>query len=184
MPDTHPGPVPPGRVIAIDPGDRWIGVALSDDHHRLALPNTTIDRRALPQNTAAAIAQRLREALGQDHAALLVVGVPYRRDGSEDAQAAGFHRLGQEVAAALGLPLAVQEERHSNTSALPLPTTTPAGARSGRGGRKPGALTPARRNRQRQQRHAGAAATILQRWLDAQLASPPTRPPTDHEVDA
>ena len=183
MPDTH-RPRPPRRVIAIDPGDRWIGVALSDDHHRLALPNTTIDRRALPQNTAAAIAQRLREALGQDHAASSSSAC---RTAVTDRKT---HKRPASTASVKKSPPRSDSPWPCRKSATPTPPPCrsppphPPALASGRGGRKPGALTPARRNRQRQQRHAGAAATILQRWLDAQLASPPTRPPTDHEVDA
>ena len=163
---TEPAP-PPGRVLAIDPGERWIGVALSDDARRLALPSTTVDRRALRPDTPAAIAARIRAAIAPDAPALLVVGVPYRPDGAEDAQAAAFRELGAGVAGALGLPLAVQGERHSNDAA-PTPTTVKP-----RSGRRPGAVSPARRARQREKQHAAAAATILQRWLDAQHAGEP-----------
>ena len=161
-----PEPAPaPGRVLAIDPGERWIGVALSDDARRLALPSTTIDRRALRPDTPAAIAARIRDAIAPDAPALLVVGVPYRPDGEEDAQATAFRELGAGVAGALGLPLAVQGERHSNDAA-------PAAGKP-RGGRRPGAVSPARRARLREKQHAAAAATILQRWLDAQRAGEP-----------
>ena len=154
-------------MLAIDPGERWIGVALSDDARRLALPSTTIDRRALRPDTPAAIAAAIHAAIAPDAPALLVVGVPYRPDGAEDAQAAAFRELGAGVAAALGLPLAVQGERHSNDAA-PAPM-----AERPRGGRRPGAVSPARRARQREKQHAAAAATILQRWLDAQRPDAP-----------
>lgn len=150
-----------GRVLGIDPGRRWIGLALSDDERRLALPLSTIDRRALDGNDADTIAARIREVLEGDQPALIVAGVPHRPDGAEDEQAAAFRALGERVAAALGLPVAVQDERHSNLTPL-----TPQSL----GGRKPGAVSPARRKRERQQRHAQAAAAILQRWLDAQNA--------------
>ena len=163
---TEPAP-PRGRVLGIDPGERWIGVALSDDARRLALPSTTIDRRALRPDTPAAIAACIRAAIAPDAPALLVVGVPYRPDGAEDAQAAAFRELGAGVAGALGLPLAVQGERHSNDAA---PAPKPE---KPRGGRRPGAISPARRARRREKQHAAAAATILQRWLDAQRAGKP-----------
>ena len=109
--------------------------------------------------------------IAPDAPVLLVVGVPYDPSGAEDAQASAFRKLGAGVAGALGLPLAVQGERHSNDAGPPLPVA-PAARR--RGGRKPGAVSPQRRTRERRTRHASAAATILQRWLDAQHApSPP-----------
>ena len=111
-----------------------------------------------------------------DAPVLLVVGVPYDPSGAEDAQASAFRKLGAGVAGALGLPLAVQGERHSNDSGLALPVA-PADRR--RGGRKPGAVSPERRTRQRRTRHAAAAATILQRWLDAQRAPSPQQMPGD-----
>ena len=183
MPDTHTGPVPPGRVLAIDPGERWIGLALSDDDQRLALPNTTIDRRTLPAATAAlaaALADAITRAISPDQPVLLVVGLPLRPDGTEDAQAASFRDLGARLAAALGIPLALQEERHSNRSLLPLAAPPPV--RHGRDGRRPGALSPTRRKREREQRHAAAAATILQRWLDARHAPQPLPPATDPDA--
>ena len=155
----------PGRVLAIDPGERWIGLALSDDERRLGLPLTTIDRRALPKGGATAIADQIRAALAPDRPNLVVVGVPHRPDGREDDQAAAFRALGERIAAALGLPLAIQSERHSNPGRGPLTRPSPA--------RRPGAVSPARRRRERQNRHALAAATILQRWLDAQHAPGP-----------
>ena len=161
---------PPGRVIALDPGERWIGVAVSDDARRLALPSTTIDRHALASDTPAAIAAHIRDAIAPDAPGapvLLVVGVPYDPAGAEDTQAAAFRALGAGVACALGLPLAVQGERYSNDAAPPIPA---APAERRRGGRRPGAVSPERRARERRSRHAAAAATILQRWLDAQQA--------------
>ena len=167
---------PPGCVLALDPGARWIGVALSDDARRLALPSTTIDRRALPSDTPSGIAAHIRDVIAPDAPVLLVVGVPYDRSGAEDAQASAFRELGAGVAGALGLPLAVQGERYSNDSGAPLPVA-PADRR--RGGRKPGAVSPERRTRERRTRHAAAAATILQRWLDAQHAPSPPQIPGD-----
>ncbi len=134
--------MPPGRVIALDPGERWIGVAVSDDARRLALPSTTIDRRALASDTPAAIAAHIRDAIAPDTPGapvLLVVGVPYDPAGAEDAQAADFRALGAGVAGALGLPLAVQGERYSNDAAPPSPA---APAERRRGGRRPGAVSP------------------------------------------
>lgn len=158
-----------GRVLAIDPGERWIGLALSDDDRRLGLPLATIDRRSLPSNDAAGIAGRIREIIAPDGPALIVIGVPHRPDGREDAQATAFRALGERIAAALDLPVAPQDERHSNAAQLLPPPLA--------GGRKPGAVSPARRKRERERRHANAAATILQRWLDEQRAPAPIGEP-------
>ena len=133
---------PPGCVLALDPGARWIGVALSDDARRLALPSTTIDRRALPSDTPSGIAAHIRDVIAPDAPVLLVVGVPYDRSGAEDAQASAFRELGAGVAGALGLPLAVQGERYSNDSGpprFPWPRRTGAAAGASRARSAPSA---------------------------------------------
>ena len=72
-----------GRVLGLDPGERWIGVAVSDDDRRLALPLLTIDRRVEGDDGAGLIAERL----DAESATLVVVGVPLNPEGEEDAQA-------------------------------------------------------------------------------------------------
>ncbi len=140
-----------GRVVGLDPGERWLGVAVGDGESRLALPLGTIDRRAQDDDGVA----RIRALLGPEGASLVVVGVPLDREGREDAQAVSFRALGERIAQALGLPLAVQSERHSN----------PPPAREAKASQR-GHLSPARQRRRRRQAHALAAATILQDWLD------------------
>jgi len=171
MPDD-PTPGLPGRVLAIDPGERWIGLALSDDERRLGLPLTTIDRKSLPhggpkRREAVAIADAIRDAIAPDQPNIVVVGVPLRPDGTADDQAASFQHLGERIAAALDLPVALQNERRSNPAEAPVTADRT---------RKGGALNPAKKRRDREKRHALAAATILQRWLDAQVAPGLTDP--------
>ncbi len=153
---------PAGRVVGLDPGERWIGVAVSDDDRRLALPLATIDRRAESDEGVAAI----RDRLGPEGASLVVVGVPLRPDGAEDAQARNFRALGEQMAAALGLPCEVVSERFSN----PLPTSVPSAQLPGRGrpkARRKGKVSVEKHKQRRTEEHAVAAANILQRWLDA-----------------
>ena len=194
MPDLPlplPQPQPqtlPGRVLAIDPGERWIGLALSDDERRSGLPLTTIDRKSLrrpdpkqhpkqhpKEHEALAIAAAIRDALGPDLPNIVIVGLPLRPDGSADAQADAFRALGERIATALGLPAALQSERRSNPAEVPR-----IDPRSSKRSRQAGAANPAKKRREREKRHALAAATILQRWLDAQIApglSDPLPPP-------
>ena len=140
-----------GRVVGIDPGDRWVGVALSDSQRSLALPVGTFDLQA---ESDAGLA-RIREWLGDDEPTLLVVGVPLLPDGGEDQQAAAFRRFGEDLAAKLGVACEPQNERFS--------TRDP---HLEGGARRPGARSAKRQQRDRRQAHANAAAAILQRWLD------------------
>ena len=99
-----------GRVLGLDPGRRWIGVAVSDDDRRLALPLCTIDRLQESDDGAALIADRL----GPEGATLVVVGVPLRPDGADDEQALAFRAVGSALAQRLDLPTKFVSERFSN----------------------------------------------------------------------
>ena len=143
------------RVLAIDPGDRWVGVAICDDDGRVALPLATLDRRDEPDGGAATI----RGLLGPEGAGLVLLGVPVDPDGVENAQAARFRRYGERLAEALALPAIAVDERYSNPITLPPETHAPRSRRR--------RLRPAEHRRRRRVHHATAAAAILQRWLDA-----------------
>ena len=163
-----------GRALGLDPGDRWIGVAITDSDHRLALPLLTIDRRAVADDGAA----QIRERLGPEGAALVVVGVPLRPDGGEDDQARAFQALGSRIAASLDLPCEFISERFSNPLVAPSPlpkSDQRRGGRTGRGQRAPqrkGKTTVAKHKQRRTEEHALAAANILQRWLDNRANHP------------
>ena len=143
--------------MGIDPGRRWVGVAISDDEGRLALPLATIDRRADPDDGLARI-QTLAESEGATRA---VIGIPLGPDGREDGQATDFRAYGERVAAAIGLPLEIQNERFSNPLSVVAPPTK----------RRRGRTSVAQHKARREQEHATAAANILQQWLDHRRTS-------------
>lgn len=146
----------PGCVVGIDPGERWIGVARSAAGSNTALAIGTIDLAASGDGGRTELALMLRGLeLGQ-----LVVGLPVRADGGADEQARKFAELGGALAAHLGIPCLMQEERHTSGGAE-------MRERPGAGkARRPGARSKRRQRREAPQEHALAAARILQRWLD------------------
>ncbi len=159
------GPTPDrasSRALGLDPGARWIGVAITDDDRRLALPLLTIDRRAVADDGAAQILERL----GPEGAGVVVVGVPLRPDGAEDDQARTFQALGAKIAAALELPCEFISERFTNplgSASLPKSDQKRGGRR---GSQRKGKTSVAKHKQRRTEEHALAAANILQRWLD------------------
>lgn len=71
------------NALALDIGDRYIGVAATDHTDPIAYRYTTIDRRAVDVFT------ELSEVLVKTGATTVVVGVPYHvEDGSETNQTA------------------------------------------------------------------------------------------------
>ena len=135
------------RILALDFGERRIGVALSDPLGMLASPLTTIER-ATPDAEAAIDAVL---ALAQQHeAAEILVGIPYLMSGRIGAQA----RITLDFAAALAeranIPVTHTDERLSSVQADRMLAQS-----SGTSTRDKGRTD------------AAAAAVILQAYLDA-----------------
>jgi putative Holliday junction resolvase len=130
------------RFLGVDLGRARVGLALADDVLRTARPLRTVARRA---DTLAEISRAARE-YEVDRA---VVGLPLNMDGSEGAAARGARAFAAKLEAALGIPVALFDERLS---------TFEAEARL----RDQGFSAKDRRARV----DAEAAAVILQGWLD------------------
>jgi len=132
------------RFLGVDVGKARIGLALADDVLRTARPLRTVARRG-DAATLADIGETAREF----EVTQLVVGLPLNMDGTEGPAARHARGFAAKLAAALGLPAALQDERLSTFEAE-------------------------RRLRERgvsgkdvrAQVDAEAAAVILQEWLD------------------
>jgi putative holliday junction resolvase len=88
------------RALAVDFGEKRIGLAISDPSGRLALPLTTLERRS--DRTAVA---QIAEIAGREGVGRLVVGEPVSIDGSRGEAALRARRFGEKLAARTGLPL-------------------------------------------------------------------------------
>ena len=102
------------RILALDFGDRRIGVALSDPLGILASPLTTIERGTADIDAAIDAILALAE---QHEAAEILIGIPYLMSGRTGAQA----RITLDFAAALAerahIPVAHIDERLSSVQA-------------------------------------------------------------------
>jgi len=113
------------RVLAVDPGSRRVGLALSDPTGTIAQPLTTVD--AEPYDTLAA---RLAEAARQNEATRIVVGLPLQLDGSTGDAARSARALAHALRGASGLPVELVDERL--TTALAERSMIAGGVRRGR----------------------------------------------------
>ncbi|MCS6798092.1 MAG: Holliday junction resolvase RuvX [Myxococcota bacterium] len=102
-------------VLAVDPGARRIGLAVSDETGRVALPLETLERA--PGEGVEALARRVAERARLASAHRVVVGLPVRLDGREGPAARAARRLGQAVARASGLRVEYWDERLSTVQA-------------------------------------------------------------------
>ena len=142
-----------GRILAIDPGEKRIGVAAADLRTRVAIPVTTIDAGADPVE---AVTRLAREQDAQE----LVVGLALSLSGALGPQAQRAQALADALAGRLDIPVHTWDERLTSAEArhrLP---------QSGRRSARPGAS--ARKRRPKGDLDATAAAIILQAYLDSQ----------------
>lgn len=100
------------RYLALDVGERRIGVALSDASGRLATPLTTIG--AVPQQAAI---ERIVRLCAEHEVAEVVLGLPLTLRGEVGPQAVVVQRFGAALGAALGLPLHYYDERLTSAAA-------------------------------------------------------------------
>lgn len=139
------------RILALDVGDRRIGVALSDPLGMLASPLTTIERSGAADIDAAVNA--IASVAERHSACEIIVGIPYLMSGRIGAQA----RITLEFAAALDactpMPITQVDERLSSAQAARM--LAQSGDASARGRRDKGSVD------------AAAAAVMLQAYLDA-----------------
>lgn len=103
-----------GRLLAIDYGEKRIGLALSDPSQTLAQPLATLTRRRGRRFPM----RQLRRHLDDHHPVGVVMGLPRAPDGSEDARAAAARAAGELIAERSGLPLTYWDERMTTARAL------------------------------------------------------------------
>jgi len=134
----------PGRALGLDLGDARIGVAVSDDDRRLAVPVGTI-------HTGAPADLKAIAGLVTEHAATaVVVGLPLSLSGKRGPAAAKAEAFAEALRSTLGIPVELQDERLSTVEA------ERALREAGVSGK-----------RRRRQVDEVAATVILQAWLDA-----------------
>jgi putative Holliday junction resolvase len=101
-----------GRILAVDPGSRRVGLALSDEARLLASP-----LRTLEAEPAATLSERLAAVVREVGAVELVVGLPRNLDGSSGVAAAAARSLVDELKRSTRLPVSLQDERLSSVAA-------------------------------------------------------------------
>ena len=100
------------RYLALDVGDRTIGLAVGDDAFGLVRPLKTLRRRGV-----AADLDSLRQIVAKEEVAALVIGLPLTIRGETGHQATRV-RAFAESAHALDLPIELVDERFTTAEAL------------------------------------------------------------------
>jgi putative holliday junction resolvase len=100
--------------MAVDWGERRIGLALSDPSGTIATPAGAIVRRA---GKRAPIAELVRRAEALE-ARAIVMGLPLDGEGEDTLRATECRRVASELTRRTGLPVALLDERFTTATAL------------------------------------------------------------------
>ncbi|HEX4898727.1 MAG TPA: Holliday junction resolvase RuvX [Candidatus Limnocylindrales bacterium] len=150
------------RLLGIDLGERRIGLAVAEIDREPSLPLATIRRG----RSVAADAERLATVVREQRIDELVIGLPLEASGAEGTMAGAARAWAASIGAALGLPVALRDERLSSHRAEDRLGPMPRG-RSG------GPPTPTQREAYRARVDREAAAIILADELEARAAGGP-----------
>jgi putative Holliday junction resolvase len=126
------------RILAVDFGEKRIGLATADSPGGLATP-----RRMVPRRSDEAAASEIERFCREEEVGTILVGVPRSPDGEESAIAPRIRSFADKLASVTGLPVVFHEETLTSNEA-------------------------ARRLRGRRSRagvDAEAAAVLLEDWL-------------------
>jgi putative Holliday junction resolvase len=139
------------RILALDIGDKRIGVALSDTTQTLASPFTIIERTDDDSTT-----QEILKMVADREVSCVIVGLPRSLDGSIGYQAQKVQSFTQELKERLNIPIEYRDERFTTVAAVQ---------------KKKEAST--KKLKRKTRFDAMAAAIILQEYLDEKASTKP-----------
>jgi putative Holliday junction resolvase len=103
-----------GRVLAVDYGDKRVGLALSDPSRTIASPLGHIVRRAGKRPPVAELVRRAQE----HEARAFVLGLPLDENGDDTPRATEVRAIALELEKRTGLPVSLVDERYTTAAAL------------------------------------------------------------------
>lgn len=139
-----------GRVMALDLGEKRIGVAISDPTRTIAAAHSVIERTSRKADFAA-----YRQIIADEEVTLLVMGLPVTLSGEDSDQTAWVRDYTAELAENVPVPVEFWDEAMTTIEA-----EASLRARGKRG------------KKARERVDAVAAAFILQSYLDAHSRKP------------
>ena len=105
------------RAIAIDVGERRIGLAISDVTRTLARPLKTIEIASAADGVQRVAEEATRLASEDDGLSTIVVGLPIRLDGTPNAQTPRVAAFVDALKQRISVPIVTVDERLSSVEA-------------------------------------------------------------------
>jgi putative Holliday junction resolvase len=117
--ETHEAPYQPeaqrklaGRLLALDLGQKRVGLAVSDELRMTVRPLAALNRTNWKQ-----LLRQVSDALESFDAQALVIGLPLRMDGTEGEAAQAARRIAHKFELSLKVPVYLQDERLTSLEA-------------------------------------------------------------------
>lgn len=101
-----------GRIMAIDLGEKRIGIALSDPERFLAKSHAVIKRTSRAADFA-----KYQNIIAEQKVTLVVMGLPLYSDGSDSDQTRWVRHYSAELAENLTVPVVLQDETDTSIRA-------------------------------------------------------------------
>ena len=115
MTAVRPSGRPAGRILAVDWGERRIGLALSDEMQVLAQPLATLTRRTGKRFPMA----QLLELVNRHHVTGIIVGLPLDESGAEGDAAHAARALADDIKRRVGdVEVTMWDERMTTARVL------------------------------------------------------------------
>jgi putative Holliday junction resolvase len=101
-----------GRILALDLGTKWVGIAVCDELQITVRPVCVIERRSWKE-----LLRKISAFIVEFDAVALVLGLPYNFDGSESEMSIEARRLHRNFSLSLKIPVYFQDERLTSMAA-------------------------------------------------------------------
>ncbi|HEX5083388.1 MAG TPA: Holliday junction resolvase RuvX [Blastocatellia bacterium] len=138
--------------MALDYGERGVGVAISDELQLTVRPLTTIRRE---KRRRSEVIERIGELVAENEIATLVVGLPLNMDGSRGAAVGRVESFIYELRRSVSIPIVTVDERLTSREADRILREMGVGMRE-----------------RRERSDEYAASVILQDYIDEQKRPP------------
>jgi len=146
------------RLMALDYGERGVGVAISDELRLTVRPLTTIRRE---KQRYAQVIERIRELVAEHEIATLVVGLPLNMDGTRGAAVERVETFISDLRRSVPIPIVTVDERLTSLEADRILREMGVGPRE-----------------RRARSDEYAASIILQDYIDGQRRRPLSETPS------
>ena len=95
-----------GRIVALDPGTKFVGVAVSDETQLIASPLKTLARTSWKK-----LLSDIKQIVSDFDAVAVVVGLPLGFEGYRIAMTDEAESIARKLALSLNIPVSMQDER-------------------------------------------------------------------------